>query len=258
MSKIFLSYPTLHAPDMRSITSVYQAVLTCADKHQVLLKYEVGDSLISRARNNHITEFLNDTDCEYFVSIDSDIEIVNVFQTNNIFCKLTEHDVDFVGGLYALKNDKVIQCSSQSIKQEDTWEFGSGLKEMKWLSSGCWCLKRSAVERMAKGYPELEYDGDGNRSKKTIHGLYTPYIHTLKKEDNPELEKDARKYLSEDWAFAQRWKDLDPENKIYADTSIVLKHWGVKAYSLWEVEAVVHKKPEATSEVPEAGFELDE
>jgi len=59
-----------------------------------------------------------------------------------------------------------------------------------------------------------------------------------------------RKLLSEDWSFAQRWTDMG--GKIYADTSIALKHIGEYSYSLYDLEVV--KKP--APNVPQAGFDL--
>jgi len=90
---------------------------------------------------------------------------------------------------------------------------------------------------MIETYPELTYDGDDNMVGKKIFGLYIPMLKTIHLE-----KKDVKKFLSEDWSFCQRWRDMG--GQIFADTSIVLKHYGEKAYSLWDVEVVVRKKTE--------------
>ena len=240
--KIFLSIPVLGRPELKSIYTVYQSILSCRD-HQVRLYLNENDSLISRVRNVHMSVFLNEyPECDYFMSIDSDLEIVNAFSTNNIFSKLIAHDKEFVGGLYALKqteNDPI--CSSQPLDPKVSRQnitFDSGLMEMKWLSSGCWCIKRSAVEKMVKAYPELTYVGDDNVSGKVIHGLYIPQIFEI---EEKVTGKKFKKYLSEDWSWCERWRSLG--GQIFADTSIVLRHIGKMSHTLWDVEIVAHKQP---------------
>lgn len=252
MAKIFLSIPVHGQPELQHIYSVYQSILCCR-QHQVRLYFNSNDSLISRVRNVHISTFLHDfPECDYFMSIDSDIEIVNAYPNNNIFNKLIAHDVEFAGGLYATKKPGARICSSISVDGK-TPEFDSGLIEMRWLSTGCWCLKRSVVEKMVAAYPELTYDGDDNASGKKVHGLYVPMLYDLKEDDFPHVQLPFRKYLSEDWSFAQRWKQIG--GKIYADTSIVLKHIGKHDYTLWDLEVVKTKK-EVTPNLPEPGFDL--
>lgn len=240
MSKIFLSIPILGKPELKHIYSVYQAILSCRE-HDVRIYFNENDSLISRVRNVHISRFLNEyTDCDYFMSLDSDIEIMNCYSTNNIFTKLLSHDVDFVGGLYAIKKPGTKRCASIAVGGE-TPEYNSGLVEMLWLSSGCWCLKRSAVEKMVEAYPELTYDGDDNATGQKIHGLYIPMIHEIKEGDFPGAPGPFpfKKYLSEDWSACQRWKQMG--GKIYADTSIMLMHIGKINYTVWGEAKVVHK-----------------
>ena len=248
--KIFLSIPILGKPELRHIYSVYQSVLSCP-QHKVRIYFNENDSLISRIRNVHISSFLNDyPDCDYFMSLDSDLEILNSYPNNNIFEKLLSHNLDFVGGLYALKKQGESRCSSIPIDCIVP-QFDSGIKEMRWLSSGCWCIKRSAVEKMVAAYPELMYDGDDNVIGKKIYALYLPMLYDLKEGDFPNTTLPFKKYLSEDWSFAERWKKIG--GKIYADTSIALKHIGKADYTVWDF--TVTKKTRTT--LPPPGFDLD-
>lgn len=250
MAKILVSVPILDRPELDFMTSLYSAKGSCKE-HQVYFIFGSGESLISRARNTHISMFINQyKEFDYFMSIDSDLEILNCHPNNNIFTKLVSADKDFIGGLYALKNPNMIKCSSIPDDKNDKLEFDSGLRKMKWLSTGCWCLKRSAIEKMVAAYPELEYDGDDNMSGKKVHGLYIPFIADL---EEPTTGKKFKKYLSEDWAFSYRWKALGGE--IWADTSIVLKHIGRFHYSLWNVKTQIEKVPPKTN-LPAAGFDL--
>lgn len=256
MANIFLSVPILGKPELKHMYSMYQAILSCTN-HKVRLYFNENDSLISRVRNVHMSVFLNEfPECDYFMSLDSDIEIINAYPNNNIFTKLIAHDKDFVGGLYAIKKPGVRRSSS--ITMDGTLPgFDTGLKEMRWLSSGCWCIKRSAVEKMVNAYPELAYDGDDNASGKKIYGLYIPMLYDLKENDFPSIQLPFRKYLSEDWSWCERWKNIG--GKIYADTSIVLKHIGKCDYTIWDVEVVRSSSAplqRSNVNVPPPGFDL--
>ena len=242
MAKIFLSIPIMDKPEFKMIFSVYKAILSCPE-HQVRIFANENDSLISRVRNVHLSLFLNEyKDCDYFISIDSDLEILNSFKQNNIFSKLIDQNKEFVGGLYPLKQyESEPKCASIPIGiPREKIPFDQGVIPMQWLSSGCWCLTRSAVQKMADAYPELDYVGDDNVSGQTIHGLCIPDIFEVGEEG-----KKFKKYLSEDWAFCRRWKDIGGE--IWADTSIILNHLGKIPYCLWNVkteERKVEKEPE--------------
>lgn len=268
MANVFLSIPILEKPEFKMIYSTWSAILSCPE-HRVRIFANENDSLISRVRNVHISLFLHEyPECDYFISIDSDLEIVNAFNTNNIISKLIAHDKDFVGGLYALKQwEKKPICSSipadPSIDRSNI-QFDSGLIPMKWLSSGCWCIKRSALQKMVDAYPELDYVGDDNVVGKPIHGLCIPAIFEIPDGNG----KTFKKYLSEDWALCERWKNIGGE--IYADTSIVLNHLGKMPYTLWNVKVVKEpiqketpnqtNKPtinhSETPNIPSPGFDL--
>lgn len=232
MAKIFVSVPVMNRPELRMINSLYVAIFH--SQHQIQPYFNEQDSLISRARNVHLYKFLYEyPDCDYFMSIDSDLEILNCSTTNNIFDKLVAHDKDFVGGLYASKTHPI---KSSSIAYENKIPvFDSGLLRMRWLSSGCWCIKRTALEKFVKAYPELDYDGDGIATGCKLHGIYIPFLYDVKKEDFPDsqIKLPYRKYLSEDWAACARWLAIGGE--IYADTSIVLKHIGKGDFNLFNV-----------------------
>ena len=244
MAKILVSLPVLGKPSLKMIQSLYSAINTCKE-HDITIHSSENDSMVSRVRNVHISEYVNNyKDYDYFVSIDSDLEIMNKYSSNNIFTKLLSHNLKFVGGLYALKNGGDPVCASIPMDRDRQPAFNNGLIQMLWLSTGCWCLRRDAVEKMIETHPELIYDGDDNMSGKKVYGLYIPMLKEMVTGD-----RKIKKYLSEDWSFCQRWRDLG--GQIFADTSIVLNHIGEKSYPMWNVEAILMKK-EKTLMVKEA------
>jgi len=240
MSKIFISVPIINRPELKMMHTMYQTVLTCKE-HTSKIFYHENDSLISRVRNVQISKWYNEyPDYEYFVSLDSDIEILNNYPNNNMLTKLIANDVEFVGGLYAVKKPGAKTCSSITLNCTGA-QYNTGLIEMAWLSSGCWCLKRSVVTKMIEAYPELTYDGDDTAAGNKVYGLYIPMLYDIKENEFPEVKTPFKKYLSEDWSFNQRWRDIG--GKVYADTSIALKHIGKASYSVWDykIEAVESK-----------------
>ena len=70
-----------------------------------------------------------------------------------------------------------------------------------------------------------------------------------------DLQLPFKKYLSEDWSFCQRWKAIG--GKIYADTSIVLRHIGKIPYSLYNVHVSTGENPIQKADTPPAGFDLE-
>ena len=85
MISIFVSVPILGKPELRHLYSLYQAIFTCP-QYKIRLYFNENDSLISRVRNVHMSVFLDEyKEHDWFVSLDSDIEIVNCYPNNNIF-----------------------------------------------------------------------------------------------------------------------------------------------------------------------------
>lgn len=219
MAKILVSVPVLGRPSLSMIKTLYSAIHSCKE-HDITIHFSENDSMISRVRNVHVSTFINDyEEYDYFMSIDSDLEIVNRFWNNNIFTKLLEHDKEFVGGLYALKREGPPIASSVPLDRDRSPKFNSGLKKMLWLSTGCWCLKRSAINKMIEAYPELIYDGDDNMVNKKIYGLYIPMLKNM-----DVGGKKIKKYLSEDWSFP-----------VHPDTNVLCDNFLVKAIKNVEV-----------------------
>ena len=234
MPNVFISMPVMDKPELACLQSLYSTILSCKE-HSCRLYFTTNDSLISRVRNVNLSTFYyNYPECEYFISIDSDLEIMNCHSSNNLIKKLISHNLDFVGGLYSIKKQGEPRCSSITNDSKEA-KFNSGLIEMRWLSTGCWCIKRSAIKKMIEAYPDLDYDGDDTATGLKCHALYQPIIYQIEGKDFPINPNNIRrKYLSEDWSYCYRWKKIG--GKIFADTSIVLKHIGKADYSLFNVE----------------------
>src|SRR6185312_16087542 len=85
-----------------------------------------------------------------------------------------------------------------------------------YAGTGFLLIRRAAIERMIAAYPETHYA--------------TIQAHPLPPDPSPNqyalfdcmIEPETRIYLSEDYAFCRRWRDLG--GKIWLDTEGVLTH----------------------------------
>ena len=216
---IFIGMPVLGNPWLSAINSLHTQVHGCGMKCQMYFMEQ--ESLISRARNNIVHAFMANEKCTHLLFWDADIECVGTTHGENGIRKLVENGKDITGGLYALKAGVDGKLASQPLKHPVVLD--GGIIQMRWLSTGMMMIARHVVEKMMAQYPELIYDGDSNMAGKKVFGMFNTYIHVL--------ENGVHKYLSEDWAACARWTDMGGE--IWADTSIVLNHWGVRPHKLW-------------------------
>ena len=189
-----------------------------------------NSSLITKARNDLISKFMNETDIKYFIFIDADIS----FNPNDII-KLMNYDLDIVGATYPKKhlNWQQIQKSILDNKVENHKELiqktseytiydnkkstnSKGLIEVERFGTGFMMIKRSLVEKMAKKYPELIYKMDrqineNEEDRKMGYGFF----------DSRLINKE---HISEDYSFCEYVKKAG--TKIFIDPKIELGHHG--------------------------------
>jgi len=222
-AKVFVSLPIADKPHAE-FDATFENARRSSRNATFLPYHEIGCSGITYLRNRHISTFLYGAkDCTHYCQLDCDLILHNQSASDNLFDKLLAHDLDFVGGLYAYRAPRPGQkfpCSS-ILKGGAEPCRNSGLVEALYLSGGCWLVKREVIERMAKAFPELEYDTeDGAKGA----GLFLPFIY--------KWENGFRQEMSEDYAFCHRWREIG--GTIWADTAIDLGHIGLREYKLWE------------------------
>ena len=86
--------------------------------------------------------------------------------------------------------------------------------------TGFMCIKREVILRMMEHYPELNYmpEGADKQAKKDLYWLFFDCM----------VEPETKRYLSEDYAFCRRWRDMG--GKVWADFQSDLGHLGQYMY----------------------------
>lgn len=222
--KLFIGVPVYNSID-------WQFHMSMSDLRQhnqsngIIIHEHSGDSLVSRARNAITRTFL-ESDATHLLFIDSDL----VFSLEQIQ-RIMEHEEDVVGGAYFKK------CEGEPLgvwNLLDTVEFkGNGLIEAKYVGTGFLRISRRVFELMIQEFGnDIWYHLDHDRSQKEYdfwrNGVYT-------------FEDKTRRYLSEDWWFCQKWRDIG--GRVWLDRGIVCRHSGHALYPLSYQDEKIFKRP---------------
>jgi hypothetical protein len=212
---------------MQSVLGLTQAA--SRDGFEITLALLGHDSLITRSRNTLVSQFLQTPSATHLLFIDADIS----FDPEQV-CEMLRFGREFVAGIYPLK---VIDWSHPAIKRaaaaRETFQTAPLLyvgtlctaekleREGRFATAiycggGFMLLKREVIERMAAAYPETRYasvHAYSNASAQENYALFDCMI-----------DKETGAYISEDFAFCQRWRDIG--GKIWLDTEGKLTHVG--------------------------------
>ena len=200
-----------------------------------------NESLVTRARNELVHAFLQNTKATHMMFIDADIK----FDPKSIVRMLLA-DQDVVVGAYPLKTlnwESVVEKSrydyseftAQSAaveaamyvinvhkpdpemvgKQVDV-QVKNGLLEVYDAGTGFMLMKRHVLEKMIENYPDTMYYSDKDMTEELEKRKRFALFDTM-------IDSDKR-YLSEDYTFCRRWQELG--GKIYLDVNTTLSHIG--------------------------------
>jgi hypothetical protein len=177
------------------------------------LDFITNDSLVSRARNTLAARFL-DSEYDWMLFLDVDLE----FQPEHI-ARLWLHGIKegrkLIGGLYAMK--RVIPRFVFNPAGNEKPDANGALRVQE-VGTGFLLIHRSVFETMRDKMPDIAYTTDSNHAGgiRTEWDFFAvgPY----------KYPNGLVRYLSEDWYFCQRWRDLGGD--VWADTKIQLRHMG--------------------------------
>jgi hypothetical protein len=194
-----------------------------------------GDALITRARANLVTLFLDDPAATHLLFVDADIG----FTPDQVF-RLIECGADVVAGVYPIKRvnwDKArrVLASDQpnvpaaafdyvlEIDNPDHVIVVDGFTRVRAAGTGFLMIRRHVLETMCKdpSYASLrffrEHSIDALAGSPNRFALFECMI-----------DPKTGMYLSEDFAFCKRWTDIGGE--IWADLGSRLDHVGPSVF----------------------------
>lgn len=222
------------------VCSVAMLFALCAlKKIDIVIEYMTHESLIPRARNMLVKAFLNHPDYTHLLFIDADIR----FDPYDIL-KLLEIDKEVIGMPYAkklidwesirqqsenangrLSKELLSKCGfSYILRCLENQDTTSPVYEAQEIGTGIMMIQRSVFEKMIPAYPDLyALSDDTSRFKlDDIEGRkYYLFFETM-------LDPDSKRYLSEDYAFCRRWRDIGGNIYVYLPVNTV--HYGSYAY----------------------------
>ncbi len=218
---------------MQSVISLMQYT---ADQPMTMTLALLGnDALITRSRNTLVSTFLNDSTATHLLFVDADIS----FDPADIV-RLLNADKDVAAAMYPIKALDWHGAAAASPANRETTEesalqyVGSPLPEGKaewdgdfvtasYAGTGMILIKRRVFETMIDAYPHLQYGAIHAypRTQRTPGTQYALF----------ECMIDPRTglYLSEDYAFCQRWRDIG--GQIWLDTAARLTHTGPYSFA---------------------------
>ncbi|KAG5191327.1 hypothetical protein JKP88DRAFT_251655 [Tribonema minus] len=204
------------------------------------------ESLITRARNMMVAQFVDNPKFTHLLFVDADIgfppeAVVDLIKADfpvsacpyprksYNFKKYKESpDDDMANCMSYIIN--ITQPTEDSAKGVDIPVFKDHFIKVLEAGTGFMCVKRQVLEAMIEAYPELRhklemasYGRDG-----WLYGLFDTMVEPI-----------TRRFLSEDFAFCRRWRDLG--GSVFLNTRCNLMHSGQHVYFANFIKSISHK-----------------
>ena len=217
LPRLFLAVPIYGGVDPHFFRSILELMTATDRPYHLRIRDYIGDSLVCRARNRLVADFLA-SDSTHLFFIDSDL----IFSEEHV-ARIARHaarGVPIVAGLYPKKQRELGWVCN--MLEEFTEPDEHDLQPVKYAGTGFLCIAREVFLKMMEAYPESRYDPDDGDG--VIGDLWD--FFPVGVWECPVTKR--RRYLSEDWWFCQRARDMGYQ--VMMDTRIVCKHVGQFIY----------------------------
>jgi hypothetical protein len=210
-----------------------------------------GDALITRARSRLAARFLDHPQATHILFCDADIG----FAPGNVF-RLLEADKAVIAAVCPMKYidwertraaakagapDMMAASLGYVVRfiptADHSVQVEGGIAKVAYGGTGFLLIRREAMQSIVDAHPELEAKMGDMGDKLADRAVMV--FETM-------IEPETGQYLSEDYAFCRRWRDLGGE--IWADMEARLTHVGPSAYTGSLIQAL-----QVTGEVPSGG-----
>lgn len=187
-----------------------------------------NESLVQRARNRCVAEFLAHPTASHLLFIDADIG----FTADAVF-RLLAHDKPLIGGLYRRKQlDRVEWVWNRLPPDEERRNPQTGAIACAAVGTGFMLIRRDVITRMIEATLIRAEDGT----------VCSPWRYTTAPQDGDAggwrdhtftvfdcFTDETGNYLSEDYAFCRRWRELG--GTVWADPALLLDHSGTATFA---------------------------
>jgi hypothetical protein len=178
-----------------------------------------NESLVTRARNSLVAMFLesNYTDI-LFIDADTQFDPISVL-------RMLAMDKHVIGGACTVKQipPRFTLCFCFDGDPVDRKLIvDNGAIEVEEIGSGFLLIRRETFEKMMEAYPELKCNNDISSYSKNLDPFFYTFFDTM-------LDKATHRYLSEDYTFCRRWRDIG--GKIWLDPKTNLNHIGTYTFT---------------------------
>jgi hypothetical protein len=193
-----------------------------------------GEALITRGRSRLAAQFLAHPQATHLLFIDADIG----FPPETVF-RLLDSGKEVVAAVCPLKSidwDKLRAAAKADVADLQAASIGyvvrflptadksvnveNGFAQVAYGGTGFLMIQRQAMQRLVDAHPEL---------KAKMGDMADPLAAEAVMVFETMIEPETGQYLSEDYAFCRRWRDLGGE--IWADFEARLTHVGHAAYT---------------------------
>lgn len=247
MANIFIATPCFGDLMYRGFVNSLadSRLLLAKNGHSIHFAAFGNESLITRARNNLSAQFMK-SECDHLLFIDADITwrpeaILDLINSPYDMCGIPyptksynwKKITDLINSPRDGNKDKQITVQELNniariytvnpSKEEPKKQLLDGWKNVNALGTGFLMVRRNALIKMYDSYREsLNYVNDvqyylDNCDPHFCVALFDTLIDPI-----------TRRYLSEDYAFCKRWRDIGGE--IYACLNHRLQHTGTASF----------------------------
>lgn len=210
--------PNLLLCAYRSVGAETAAILTQLVKKNWRFTIHMGDALVSRVRSMSVSEWYQQDAGDVFLMIDDDILFAPEDAEKVI--ALARETRSIASAAYPVRG--ATHFASRIPFKE--LKFGTEAKEpvkITWAGTGFIAVHRDVIEALVKTVPLCIMS-----SEAWFWPMFQPFVWY--NEENKYSE-----YLSEDWAFCERAKQLGFD--VWLDPSIILTHVGTKQYTVHDM-----------------------
>lgn len=199
-----------------------------------------GDALIERSRARSATRFLEQTDCDVWLSIDSDIHF-NPDDALKVCQQALEFDV--VGGLY-LTRTSCDPIPAVRLELDRRYDLDDPTPvPVTYPSTGFLAVHRRVFARLAESLPVCHPSDAALR--------HIPFFTPFEREEGGELVQ-----LSEDWALVARARDAG--FGIYLNPAVKATHFGMLAVSVDDLAVErTGREAHAITRTGEGGYSVE-